>query len=351
MHHYLTTYVGKGAIEDPYRPRGASGTWTANDLRPGGVGLDGYALLSMAKRDDDAVKGDYLGDSLIDPSDAVKALVESRLGLTLASRTLRQIVIELLVDHASTDGTRWRPIEPGTLGYEIYVGGERILRAPTIRGGSTITESFNKADADSLGPDLTWTEIEGDIDVVSNTARSTTVDAEAQARADTDLATSDMYVQASMTVSGDAVGASVGLTLRKDGAATLTHLISPYLRFLTDDIQMYRRNAGSYTQLGSNTGLTLNALTSYLGRGEVSGTTLKAIVDGVEKISVTDSNITAATFVGKRCGLYGFKSTSGYGQWDAWEAADLAAATTRGTPFGTRGTAFNGGRALHGILR
>jgi hypothetical protein len=37
-----------------------------------------------------------------------------------------------------------------------------------------LTESFNKADADTLGPDQTWVEDTGDIDVVSNKARLVT---------------------------------------------------------------------------------------------------------------------------------------------------------------------------------
>ena len=36
---------------------------------------------------------------------------------------------------------------------------------------ATITESFNKADSTTLGPDLTWTEIQGNLQVLSNRVR------------------------------------------------------------------------------------------------------------------------------------------------------------------------------------
>ena len=44
--------------------------------------------------------------------------------------------------------------------YEINLGG-RIYQRLAVRGGATITESFDKADDTTLGPDLTWTELTG----------------------------------------------------------------------------------------------------------------------------------------------------------------------------------------------
>ncbi len=49
---------------------------------------------------------------------------------------------------------------------------------------TTITESFNTGDSTTLGPDLSWTEINGDWEIVSNQVRADGITAISLARAD-----------------------------------------------------------------------------------------------------------------------------------------------------------------------
>ena len=60
--YYLTPYVGTGTNEDPFTPKGASGAWSAIDLRPDCSVATGYALLCLPDRSD-AADRTYLGNS------------------------------------------------------------------------------------------------------------------------------------------------------------------------------------------------------------------------------------------------------------------------------------------------
>jgi len=64
-----------------------------------------------------------------------------------------------------------------------------------LNPATVINESFNTGDSDILGPDLSWTEQDGDIDIVTNRARSTGGGINA-AQATTNLATDDHYSEA-----------------------------------------------------------------------------------------------------------------------------------------------------------
>lgn len=61
---------------------------------------------------------------------------------------------------------------------------------------------------------------------------------------------------------------------------------------------LYKRINGTYTQLGSTSSATLTANTDYTIELVMSGTSIEVFVDGVSKISVTDSTITAAGGIG-----------------------------------------------------
>src|SRR5690606_34435213 len=88
-----------------------------------------------------------------------------------------------------------------------------------LKHETTITESFNKADSDTLGPDLMWTETQGDIDVVSNTAWHQTVAGRSVARAESDLSSADHYAQAVVTLTSG-TSTNVSPCCRFDAATT-----------------------------------------------------------------------------------------------------------------------------------
>lgn len=62
---------------------------------------------------------------------------------------------------------------------------------------------------------------------------------------------------------------------------------------------LYKAVSGTYTELGTFS-QTLTAGNSYRAKLEMRGTAVKAFVDGVQRISVTDSDVTTAG----RAGLY-----------------------------------------------
>ena len=309
QHFYLTRYVGKGSDVDPFRPLGAddAASWSAIDLRPAGAVIAGYALLAVPVRND--LPGQtYLGDDSKGTIGALtKVAIETTLLVTLAATTLDALVAELLLVHGKTDGMKWLPLTPIHLGlYEIWLGG-LLYSAAAIKGGATITESFNTADSDILGPTLSWTELSGDWDVVSNQAKCLT---NGVARADSDLASDDVYAQVEIptpSASGD------GPICRKDDSATLTF----YHARLNSvpQAQLFKFVAGTATQLGATVGITRAAPDTV--KVEADGSTIKCYYNGAEKISATDTAITANT----RAGIRGFRN----GIVDNFEAADLAA--------------------------
>jgi hypothetical protein len=111
--------------------------------------------------------------------------------------------------------------------------------------------------------------------------------------------------------------------------------------------RLIRHVAGAETILDTSTWLTgTNTL-----RLEVSGTTLTPLLNGSADVGIpaaTDANI-ASGFAG----VAGNGSNNGSTPGDDWESGSLGggASATRGTPFGHRSTAFNGGRTFHGVIQ
>ena len=184
-----------------------------------------------------------------------------------------------------------------------------------------ITESFNKADSDTLGPDLTWTELAGDFDVVSNTCR-TAVNVACLARADSNLSTEHFYVQAVIRTNDDANSSQANLIGRKDNSATETFYVA-VAHFTNNELTLFKCIGGAFTQLGSAVSQALAIDTDYTLKLQMVQNTIKVYLDGVEKISQEDTDIDGVTVGGKRGGIRAVKLTTGYVQFDNFEAADV----------------------------
>ena len=128
---------------------------------------------------------------------------------------------------------------------------------------TTLNESFDKADSDTLGPDLSWTELSGDQDVVSNAWQAQPFSTQVLGRADSDLASTDHYAEIviSACTAVDTSGHGAGPVCRKDSTATNTYYIGRLLRTTTsggtNQVQLYKRVAGTFTQLGSSVTVTV----------------------------------------------------------------------------------------------
>lgn len=123
MHYRLVPYVGSGTDDDVFRPAGsqpaeqAGFSWWSIDLRPDPTKRAGWCLLATEH-------GPLDGVSLPDHPDAaiparVQRMLADRLGVPITARTLRDLLAELLIDHASEDGSRCRPVKPDHNGRRI----------------------------------------------------------------------------------------------------------------------------------------------------------------------------------------------------------------------------------------
>lgn len=173
---------------------------------------------------------------------------------------------------------------------------------------SSIADTFNRADADALGTSsdgqFTWTETVGDLDIVSNQCKG--ISATVYAQAAFNLASDDHYAQADFHTDFN-----IGLLVRFADADN-----QYLLQVNGTNVQLYKRVAGGFTQLGGNAAITFSAGEAY--KLECNGSAIKCYEAGVERISQTDTSLTGQLRTGLRGG--------GVNQiWDNFAAADLAA--------------------------
>ena len=326
MRFGLTTWIGDGTEGNEYRPAGVDGSrWAVIDLRPDVTVAEGFCLYAV--EGDGPRAGRDFGD---DPNGRLPGALQRAFGndlkVDLSDAALRGLIAELLIVHGTAphDRTRWNRLKENRRGrHRIVMLGHTLYDAPIIRG-TTITESFNKADAATLGPDLTWTEVEGEFSVVSNRAESQSTTAgtiHAAARAEHDLAGDDHYAQADCTWVSTNVGI-VGTAVRFASGAT-TYYRGGWHSFANDD-RLHRSVAGSLTQLATQDhNLTVG---TYFVYTEIDGSALETIVNSDTPLSTTDTNITGNL----RTGIV-YVATSSTSAADAkhdnFEAGDLGAGT------------------------
>lgn len=313
--------------------------------------------------------------------------IESTLNLAdvLTTSRIENVIAELVIYHGDATGqSRWKPLrgspEKGTrvylAGEEIYRAGfdsqvfqnvvdvfqadyrrhkeagtdldtlqkytgwmmeaydateEELLPEEHLSDGSkspetTITESFDTADSDTLGPDLTWTEIIGDIDVVSNVASHISTGIRSQARADSDLSSDDHYAQIDVVTHNNNPAVVTGSAARFQSADATTQTFYTMAGVKlsgsgTQDVRLRKIVSSTITDIGGPTTRTLTP--PYTLKTEADGSTIKGYLDSTEEFSVTDSAITGNL----RTGISGFiDGAAGDVEHDNFEAADLAAA-------------------------
>ena len=201
---------------------------------------------------------------------------------------------------------------------EMFVPPDLIFEG-TLPHGTTITEDFNTADSDTLGPDLTWTEIEGDLDVSGNEAATTDLDTDNVARADTDLGDDDHYAQAKCGGASSGGVRKLGPMIRKDSSGTLTYY-SGIIDVTASRWRVRKEITGTETIIASKlNGISNDGRTIKV---EITGSSLELFNDGTSKITTTDTAISS----GLRCGIWGRRGTQQYVALDDFEAADPGAA-------------------------
>lgn len=314
MEYYLSPYVGDGRNGNMFLPGNSEEVFHSIDLRGNCTRQEGWCFLASPVKSARAGSV-YLGDHLDEEfPQAFRWQLESLLGIELIGKTLRRLIVETMFQ-GTLDGPRWKPLLPSGPWWKIYLGDE-IFCFPVVRGGTSISESFNTGDSDTLGPDLSWTELVGDIDIVSNAA-SGTGDGTC-ARADSTLATADHFAQADVSVTGgDLTADQVGVMTRKDNSATITYYAG-LADYVNGSARINKYVSGSLSGLSNDAATTSGTIVLKM---TAVGTSLEVFYGGVSKSSITDSAIGGNTYVGITT-----RTINSTAIWDAFEAADIAAA-------------------------
>lgn len=193
---------------------------------------------------------------------------------------------------------------------------------------ASFTDDFNRPDSSSLGGN--WVEVSGDWSIVSNQLSPGNDGGTIILRAATAMDSSDHSTQATIAAT---TAASHGVWCRGN-----TGFSSGYLW----------RNDGSEWTLFSVVSSTFTAIGSYTAAaapGDVAkvqavGSTIKGFVNGVQRVSVTDTAVASGTSVGIRC------ISSSAIRFDDFAAADVTAGAPLGTASETDGAqALTGGKA------
>lgn len=204
------------------------------------------------------------------------------------------------------------------------------------------TESFTAADGTLLRNMTGWAQVVSDLEVGSNRILAGNSGGGPSCARNTEVLSDDQFAEIDVYSPGSRY---IGVAVRcASGADT-------YYAYIGSgnyqEKRLIRHVAGAETILDTSTWLTgTNTL-----RLEVSGTTLTPLLNGAADAGIpdtTDSNIASGY-----AGVAGNGTNNGSTPGDDWESGSLGggAAATRGTPFGHRGTAFNGGRTFHGIVQ
>ena len=189
---------------------------------------------------------------------------------------------------------------------------------------TVITESFNTADSDTLGPDLTWTEVSGNhFEIITNKAENKNVfpAVSQSARAGTALASADHYAQADVT--WEDTSSAFGGTATRFAAAAETYYRGGATGWDNTD-RLAKVVTAVLTEL-FNQAHTINAETLNV-KHTSDGSTIKVTVGLAAELSGTDTSITGNLRTGIACD--NDSNAARNFKWDVFEGADLAAAAT-----------------------
>ncbi len=197
---------------------------------------------------------------------------------------------------------------------------------PPLPHGSTLTESFDTADSDTLGPDQSWNETQGNARIASNEV-SFDKTGFTYVRVGTDLAGSDQIATLDVTALDNSTSVrSVYTGPAARFASGADTFYTAYLRrnSTLDRIELLKVVNGASTLLATKT-ITHSLPDEVSVR--VAGSDISALLNGAEEIApVTDTAITSGT----RSGLFAFVNVNlvdGSARGDGWSATDLVAVT------------------------
>jgi len=175
---------------------------------------------------------------------------------------------------------------------------------------TTFTDDFNRADSSALGAG--WVEVSGDWSIISNKLSSGSAGGTIILRAAGAMATSDNSAQVTITAT---TAASHGVWCRGDNTLT-----SGYLwRNDGSSWNLFSVVGGSFTVIGT---YAVAAVAGDVAKIQAVGTTIKGFVNGIQRVSVTDTAVATGTSVGIRA-----ESTNAL-RFDDFVGADVTTSTT-----------------------
>ncbi|MFE6126792.1 hypothetical protein ACFQ6Q_00745 [Streptomyces sp. NPDC056437] len=175
---------------------------------------------------------------------------------------------------------------------------------------TTFTDDFNRADSSILGAN--WVEVSGDWSIVSSRLSSGSAGGTIILRAAGAMATNDHYAQVTIATTA---AASHGVWCRGNANISQGYL----WRNDGTSWNLFSVVGGSFTSIGSFAGAAVNG---DVAKVQAVGSTIKGFVNGVQRVSVTDTNVTTGTSVGLRA-----ESVSTL-RFDDFAAADVTIGVT-----------------------
>ena len=174
---------------------------------------------------------------------------------------------------------------------------------------TTFSDDFNRANG---SPGANWVAVSGTWSIISNQLSSGSAGGTIVLRAATAMATNDNYAQVTIATTS---AVSHGVWCR--GNSTLTQ---GYLwRNDGTSWNLFWVVGGSFTSIGSFAGAAANG---DVAKVQAVGSTIKGFVNGVQRVSVTDTAVATGTSVGIRA-----ESVSAL-RFDDFSAADVTSGTT-----------------------
>jgi hypothetical protein len=174
---------------------------------------------------------------------------------------------------------------------------------------TTFTDDFNRADG---SPGANWVQVSGTWSIITNRLSSGSAGGTIVIRAATAMSTNDNSAQVTIATTG---AVSHGVWCR--GNTTITQ---GYLwRNDGTSWNLFSVVGGSFVSVGSFAGA---AVAGDVAKIQAVGSTIKGFVNGVQRVSVTDTAVTTGTSVGIRA------ESSNLLRFDDFTGADVTSGTT-----------------------
>lgn len=175
---------------------------------------------------------------------------------------------------------------------------------------TTFSDDFNRANSTDLGAG--WVEVSGDWSITSNQLSPGAAGGTIILRAAGAMATNDNFAQVTIAAT---TTASQGVWCRGNSTISQGYL----WRNNGTSWDLFQVVGGSFTVIGT---YSAAAAPGDVAKVQAVGTTIKAYVNGVERVSVTDSAVATGTSVGIR------SDSAGAIRYDDFSAGDVTAGAT-----------------------